>query len=126
MISHHPALRMLSIQCLVATLTAILGLIFGSLNVGLGLLVGGLVAAIPQGVFGWWAFRARGARQAHLITRNMFLGEGLKLVFTAALLGTVWALVRELSAGGVLAGFIVTLLAGQISLLCVMNRQATH
>ena len=83
--------------------------------------VGGTVAIMPQSLFGFWVFRQRGARNARAIARNLFVGEGLKLSITAALFAIVWLNAESLQAAAVFAGFVTTVLAGQLSLPLILN-----
>lgn len=78
--------------------------------------VGGAVAIVPQSLFGFLAFRKRGAGNANLIACNFFVGEGLKLAMTALLLAWIWSSFDHLISGAVLIGFALTVLIGQLSL----------
>jgi len=88
--------------------------------------VGGSVAMIPQGLFGFWVFRQRGARNARLIARNLFVGEGLKLSITAVLFALVWVNADQLEPSAVFAGFVLTVLIGQLSLPMILGETRTH
>lgn len=99
--------RVLQIQTAVAVILAGLGIFFVSWPFGVSALIGGLIAALPQLIFGLWAFRARGARNARRIMRNVFVGEALKLVTTALTFIVVWKTVPWLVASGLLTGFVV-------------------
>ncbi len=83
--------------------------------------VGGSVAIMPQSLFGFWVFRQRGARNARAIARNLFVGEGLKLSITATLFAIVWLNAESLKAVAVFAGFVITVLAGQLSLPLILK-----
>ena len=76
---------------------------------------------MPQSLFGFWVFRQRGARNARAIARNLFVGEGLKLGITAALFAIVWLNAESLKAAAVFAGFVITVLAGQLSLPLILK-----
>lgn len=89
-------------------------------------MLGGSVAAVPQGLFGFWVFRQRGARNARLIVRNLFVGEGLKLSITAVLFALVWTNADQLETSAVLAGFVITVLVGQLSLPLILGGIRIH
>ena len=117
--------RILKIQTLVAVLLAGLGVFFISWPFGMSALIGGLIAAIPQLIFGLWAFRVRGARNARRITQNVFVGEALKLMTTAAAFVAVWTSVPWLDAAGLFAGFVMTIVTLQLSLPWTLGRAKT-
>ncbi len=117
--------RILKIQTLVAVLLAGLGVFFISWPFGMSALIGGLIAAIPQLIFGLWAFRVRGARNARRITQNVFVGEALKLVTTAVAFVAVWTSVPWLDAAGLFAGFVMTIVTLQLSLPWTLGRAKT-
>ena len=100
--------------------SAIAYLVFSPLH-AVSVVVGGSVAIMPQSLFGFWVFRQRGARNARAIARNLFVGEGLKLSITAALFAIVWLNAESLQAAAVFAGFVTTVLAGQLSLPLILN-----
>ena len=117
--------RILKIQTLVAVLLAGLGVLFISWPFGMSALIGGLIAAIPQLIFGLWAFRVRGARNARRITQNVFVGEALKLMTTAVAFVAVWTSVPWLDAAGLFAGFVMTIVTLQLSLPWTLGRAKT-
>lgn len=118
--------RILKIQTLVAVLLAGLGVLFISWPFGMSALVGGLIAAIPQLIFGLWAFRVRGARNARRITQNVFVGEALKLVTTVLALIAVWTSIPWLDATGVFAGFLTTIGMLQVTLPWMLGNTRTY
>ena len=81
---------------------------------------------IPQGLFGFLVFRQRGALNARLIARNLFVGEGLKLSITAVLFALVWTNADQLETSAVLAGFVITVMVGQLSLPLILGGTRTH
>lgn len=117
--------RILKIQTLVAVLLAGLGVLFISWPFGISALIGGLIAAIPQLIFGLWAFRVRGARNARRITQNVFVGEALKLMTTAVAFVAVWTSIPWLDAAGLFAGFVMTIVTLQLSLPWTLGRAKT-
>lgn len=118
--------RILKIQTLVAVLLAGLGVSFISWPFGMSALIGGLIAAIPQLIFGLWAFRVRGARNARRITQNVFVGEALKLVMTVLALIAVWTSIPWLDATGVFAGFLTTIGMLQVTLPWMLGNTRTY
>lgn len=118
--------RILTIQTLVAVLLAGLGVSFISWPFGMSALIGGLIAAGPQLIFGLWAFRVRGARNARRITQNVFVGEALKLVTTVLALIAVWASIPWLDATGVFAGFLTTIGMLQVTLPWMLGNTRTY
>lgn len=116
----HPAITVTALQLCVGLVGLALGLSFGaSPEFGYSVWCGSGVATVSQAVFGWWVFRARGARNAKRIANNLFIGEGLKLVLTASLFAVLLSRVAWLEPGGALGGFIATVVAGQFALFSV-------
>ena len=117
----HPVVIVFLIQtALTAGSSAIAYIVFNPLH-AVSVVVGGGVAIMPQSLFGFWVFRQRGARNARAIARNLFVGEGLKLSITAALFAIVWLNAESLQAAAVFAGFVITVLAGQLSLPLILK-----
>ena len=112
----HPAVAVLVIQTAILVAVFITGYVSDGFRVAVSTVVGSCVAIIPQGLFGFWVFRKRGARNARLIAQNLFIGEGLKLGVTAILFALVWTNFNQLETFAVFAGFVVTVLVGQLSL----------
>ena len=117
----HPVVIVFLIRTvLTAGSSAIVYTVMGPLH-ALSVMVGGGVAIMPQSFFGFLVFRQRGARNARAIARNLFVGEGLKLGITAALFAIVWLNAESLRAAAVFAGFVITVLAGQLSLPLILK-----
>ena len=57
----------------------------------------------------------------HTIALNFFVGEGLKIGITAILFAVVWTNFKDLRTVAVLIGFIIAVLAGQMSLPFLRN-----
>ena len=123
---NHPAVLVFLIQVAITTGVSAIGYIALSPLHAFSLAVGGFVAIIPQSLFGFWLFRRRGARNARAIAKNLFVGEGLKLSMTAVLFTLVWLNSDPLETAAVLAGFVVTVLAGQLSLPLILGGTRTH
>ena len=122
----HPAMWIPAVQTCIGLIGGVLGWSVHSPTVALSVLLGSLVAAGPQCVFGWWAFRARGARKAKTIAQNLFVGEGLKLSLTAILFAWLWSTYDQVIAEAVLTGFVAAILVGQASLPFMMGKRSTH
>ena len=78
----HPAVAVFVLQTAISVAVSIIGYVFEGLAFASSAAVGSSVAIVPQGLFGFWVFRNRGARNARLIARDIFTGEGLKLGIT--------------------------------------------
>jgi ATP synthase protein I len=125
-VMNHPAVLVFSIQVAITMGVSAIGCIVLSPLHAFSVAVGGFVAVIPQSLFGFWLFRQRGARNARAIAKNLFVGEGLKLSMTAALFTLVWLNSDLLETTAVFAGFVVTVLAGQLSLPLILGGTRTH
>ena len=123
---NHPAVIVFLTQVAITVGGSVIGYVIFSPLHALSVIVGGSVAIIPQSLFGFWVFRQRGARYARAIARNLFVGEGLKLSMTAALFGLVWLNSDTLEPAAVLAGFVITVLVGQLSLPLILGATRTH
>ncbi len=120
----HPALFIPAVQLGLGVLGLMLGeLVFNAPDSGMSFWTGACIAALPQGVFGWWVFRARGARNAKRIANNLFVGEGLKLVLTALLFAAVWSTANWLVAGAIVGGFVAAVVLGQVATAIVSGAQ---
>ena len=72
-------------------------------------LIGGLIAVVPQAYFAVLAFRWRGARSATAIARSSYAGEVGKFLLSVAGFALVFATVRPISGLAVLIGYLVML-----------------
>ena len=124
--TNHPAVIVFLIQAATTVGASVIGYVVLSPLHALSVIVGGSVAIVPQSLFGFWVFRQRGARNARVIAKNLFVGEGLKLSTTAALFALVWINSDPLEASAVLAGFVITVLVGQLSLPLILGGTRTH
>ena len=112
----HPAIAVFILQTAVTVAAVIIGYVFEGLVFAFSAAIGGCTAIVPQGLFGFWVFRNRGARNSHLIARDLFMGEGLKLGVTAILFALVCTNFNRLEIFAVLVGFVATVLVGQLSI----------
>ena len=87
------------------TLVLAAAVAFVSLVAGASVLLGGMVAVVPNAFL---AARLLGPRDgsARALMRSAWLGEIGKLLLTAAMFGVIFAWVRPLSVPAVFAGFI--------------------
>lgn len=117
----RPAAIVFIVQVATTIVISMIGFVFYSPLTSQSNLIGGLVAIVPQSLFSFWAFRECGARNASLIARNFFFGEGLKLTTTVFLFIWIWSTFDQLISAAVLAGFILTVLVGQLGLPLVLG-----
>lgn len=73
---------------------------------GFSVLLGGVVAVIPNAFLAARLLTPRALRSAEALMRSAWIGAIGKLVLTALLFGTIFALVRPLSPAAVFGGFI--------------------
>ena len=112
----HPAIAVFILQTAITVAVVTIGYVFEGLAFAYSAAIGGCIAIVPQGLFGFWVFRNRGARNSHLIARDLFMGEGLKLGVTAILFALVWTNFNQIEILAVFAGFVATVLVGQLSI----------
>ena len=112
---NHPAIVVFFIQAATTVAASIVGYVVSSPLHAISVMIGGSVAIIPQSLFGFWVFRQRGARKARAMVTSLFVGEGLKLSIVAVLFAVVWANSDYLETEAVIAGFVITVLVGQLS-----------
>lgn len=94
-----------------------------SLESGASVLIGGCLITIPQLLFGLWTFKAQGARNAHRIKKNLFVGEAVKIVLVSLGFVAAWRYLLWLDGAGLLAGFILTVMVHQIALPWIVSKQ---
>jgi ATP synthase protein I len=73
-------------------------------------LIGGLIAILPQAYFAALAFRWRGARSARAIARSGYLGQAGKFLLSVAGFALVFASVRPIDAPAVFVAYIAMLI----------------
>ena len=117
----RPVAIVFIVQAAITMVVSTIGFVFYSSLTSQSIVIGGLVAIAPQSLFGFWAFRECGARNASLIARNFFFGEGLKLSGTVILFIWIWSTFDQLISAAVLAGFIFTVLGGQLVLPLILG-----
>lgn len=88
-------------------LAAVVGVWFGEVA-AVSALLGGLTAVIPNAFLAARLIKPRGGDDARAVMRSAWIGEIGKLLLTALLFGTIFAVLRPISALAVFAGFIAT------------------
>lgn len=107
-ISRPPALRISVVQSLILLICVALSGFWDTV-LALSVLLGGLIAVIPQAWFSYRVFHKRGARSARHIANASYAAEVGKFVLAIAGFGLVFAFVRPLVAWAVFAGYGVML-----------------
>ena len=85
-------------------------------EIGVSILLGGLIQLIPQAWFTWQAFKYAGANHANAIVRSMYRGEAGKLVLTACGFTVVYNVIDNVNAIALMSAFLA-MLGVQILLL---------
>lgn len=75
---------------------------------------GGLAAVIPNALFGFIAFMHAGARANQKVVKSFFVGEGVKLLLTAALISFLF-LLTDFNSLWLMSGFIIAVIAQWIA-----------
>ena len=96
------------LQTAISVTAVVIGYVFEGSAFAFSAAIGGCIAIVPQGLFGLWVFRNRGARNSRLIARGPVYGRGLKLGVTAILFALVWTNFNQIEALAVFAGFVAT------------------
>lgn len=91
-------------------------------EIGVSILLGGLIQLIPQAWFTWQAFKYAGANHVGVIVRSMYRGEAGKLVLTACGFTVVYSVMDNVNAIALMGAFI-TMLGVQILLLAKVFNQ---
>ena len=94
---------------------------FYRFEVGLSLLLGGLISLLPNVYFAIQVFRFSGAAAAHRVTQSFYRGELGKFILTGTGFALVFSLVENLSPPAVFAGFGLMLL-GHAVLVALLNQ----
>lgn len=74
-------------------------------EVGLSLLLGGLISLLPNVYFARQVFRFSGAAAAHRVTQSFYRGELGKFILTGTGFALVFSFVETLSPPALFAGF---------------------
>jgi len=93
-------------QAMLTALLALLLAIWQGQTAAVSLLLGGMIAVIPNAFLGARLLAPGAGESARAMLRSAWLGEIGKLILTAVLFGAVFAAVRPLSGLAVFGGFI--------------------
>ncbi len=102
----RPPVHRISVVQIVILVVVCLALKYGVTPVlAESLLLGGLIAILPQAYFAWRVFQHQGARAAHHIARSSYVGEVGKFVLAVTGFALVFAFYRPVEAWAVFAGY---------------------
>lgn len=121
----RPPVHRITLAQLALLVSLCLGLVAFDRVYAYSVLIGGLIAIVPQAYFAVLAFRWRGARSATAIARSSYAGEVGKFLLSFAGFAVVFATVRPINGLAVFIGYLV-MLAVQIVgswLLLTRDRQ---
>jgi ATP synthase protein I len=104
-----PQVYKITIVQLLILLAASLLLSALDLVVAYSLVLGGLVAVMPQAYFAVRVFRHRGAKSANAIAKSSYRGEIGKYVLSTAGFALIFALIEPVNALAVFVGFFAML-----------------
>lgn len=110
-----PIYKVIVIQFLTSVVAALGCFLVLDTIAAYSVLLGGLICTLPNGYFARKAFQYRGARYAPQIVKSFYVGEAGKLVMTAVMFALVFAGVRPLNEGAVIAGFVLAMVVGLIA-----------
>jgi ATP synthase protein I len=114
-------MKVVRLQSLTLAVVAGIALLLDT-EIGVSILLGGLIQLIPQAWFTWQAFKYAGANHASAIVRSMYRGEAGKLVLTACGFTVVYSVMDNVNAIALMGAFI-TMLGVQILLLAKVFNQ---
>lgn len=114
-------MKVVRLQSLTLAVVAGIALLLDT-EIGVSILLGGLIQLIPQAWFTWQAFKYAGANHASAIVRSMYRGEAGKLVLTACGFTIVYSVMDNVNAIALMGAFI-TMLGVQILLLAKVFNQ---
>ena len=114
-------MKVVRLQSLTLAVVAGIALLLDT-EIGVSILLGGLIQLIPQAWFTWQAFKYAGANHASAIVRSMYRGEAGKLVLTACGFTVVYSVMDNVNAIALMSAFI-TMLGVQILLLAKVFNQ---
>lgn len=110
---------LLLIQLALALLAGAVGWLWKGPAAGYSVLLGGMIALVPNVYFTYKAFRYFGARSIKAIAQSMWSGEMGKLFLTAALFALVFAGVERLNVAALFVGYVLVLSIAACALLLV-------
>jgi ATP synthase protein I len=120
-IVQNKAYRIVLLQLAGVVILAFLALLMRGLTSGLSVLLGGLAYGLPNLVFVWRVFRYVGASQTTQFVAAFFIGEMLKLAFSAVLF-IVIVKYLPVSLLSVLIGFAGAIVSFWVVCFCMFSR----
>ncbi|MEC8859728.1 MAG: ATP synthase subunit I [Pseudomonadota bacterium] len=109
-----PIYKVAAFQLLFLLLISALAAILAGWVSAYSLLIGGLISLIPGTLFASRVFKYRGARAAQMIAREVYRGEAIKLVLSAASFALSFIYVEPLNVVALFSGFVLVYLAGVV------------
>ena len=109
-----PIYKVAAFQLLFLLLISALEAILAGWVSAYSLLIGGLISLIPGTLFASRVFKYRGARAAQMIAREVYRGEAIKLVLSAAGFALSFIYVEPLNVVALFSGFVLVYLAGVV------------
>lgn len=116
-----PIYKVTAYQLLLLLLLCVVAAILTGWVSAYSLLIGGLISALPGALFASRVFRYRGARAAHKIVRELYVGEFLKLALMSAGFALSFYYVEPLNIAALFSGFILIHVAGLALLARVLR-----
>ncbi|HBN14046.1 MAG TPA: F0F1 ATP synthase subunit I, partial [Pseudohongiella sp.] len=101
-----PIYKVAAFQLLFLLLISALAAILAGWVSAYSLLIGGLISLIPGTLFASRVFKYRGARAAQMIAREVYRGEAIKLVLSAAGFALSFIYVEPLNVVALFSGFV--------------------
>lgn len=115
-IKSPPVLRASAAQLVVAAVSAGAALIVLGGVAAYSFLLGALISILPGVYFARKVFSHMGARSTGRIVRSFYVGEAVKLGMMAGGFALAFIYVEPLNAAALFAGFVVTHIAGIVTL----------
>lgn len=117
-----PLLKVYSLQ--LALLCTLVGLsLLHSEQAAVSLLLGGLLALLPNAWFAWRVFRYRGASAAMAVTQSFYRGEAGKFVLTLFGFASVFVLWPAVVVPALFGGYLALALANTVGAAYISSRR---
>src|SRR5690554_3604226 len=107
-----PIYKVTAYQLLLLLLACLIAVILTGWVSAYSLLIGGLISALPSATFAGRVFKYRGARAAHKIARELYVGEAIKLMSMGAGFALSFCYIEPLNVAALFVGFTMIHLAG--------------
>ncbi|ROR99037.1 ATP synthase protein I [Sinobacterium caligoides] len=104
-------------------ISLLLGLIWG-IAFAISMLLGGMIALIPQAYFTYQAFRFSGARAARQVSQAFYRGEAGKFILNLVLFAAVFMFVDSVNVLALFAGYIFVLLGNWMGAASVIRHRS--